>query len=62
MVSDSSNRCIGCGRDVQWSLTGSQCVHCLLDLADSDSDLNQELADSLSGQEFLADGVLPRFG
>ncbi len=62
MVSSSTNRCVGCSREVLSTVSGNQCLHCLLDLADSHSDLNQGLADTPTGEAFLANGVLPQFG
>lgn len=62
MVSNSTNRCVGCGRDILSTVSGLQCLHCLLDLADSNSDLNQGLVDIPTKESFLANGVLPQFG
>ncbi len=39
-----------------------QCLQCLLDLADSESELNQSLSDDLASDIFLSQGVLPQFG
>ncbi len=62
MVTEIPKHCVGCGSEVRSNVLGDQCLHCLLDLAHSHSELNQRFSDDFASDDFLAEGVLPQFG
>jgi WD40 repeat protein/serine/threonine protein kinase len=60
---DIGTVCIHCGEPLQCSVSGRQCVACLLELVASPESFDIDAQDDAGGQEspFLSNGVLPRF-